>query len=73
MDQAIRIYLETGKRLDEIKMKAANARVADVEPLVKEFAEVVIQRAIAAEALTVHESPEIRAAIAELRGLSHAE
>ena len=69
MDEAIRIYFETSNRLDEIKLKASNVRIGDIETLVQQFKETITQRAIAAEALSAHESPEIRAAINELRGL----
>ncbi|NER78436.1 MAG: hypothetical protein F6K42_02445 [Leptolyngbya sp. SIO1D8] len=69
MDKAIRIYFETGYRLDEIKLQASNAHLGDIETLVQQFRETITKRAIAAEALRLHESPEIRAAIAELRGL----
>lgn len=68
MDKALRIFFKTGRDLEEIKSKAGKVRVSDIESLVQEFQTTLTKRAVAAEALEVHSSTEMKSMISELKG-----
>lgn len=69
MDKALRIFFKTGRDLERIKLEAGAVRVSDIESLVQEFHTILTRRAVAAEALEVHNCTEIKSMISELKAL----
>jgi hypothetical protein len=69
MDKALRVFFKTGRELESLSLKASQARLPNVEELVCEFREILMYRAIAAEALEIYDSPKTLEIISELRAL----